>query len=119
MTATPPEAARLPAHLEVAALIRRVEQAGGFAMVIQKGERETGSILVILAERGADQRLYERMPSASGERVWHCSRRQNGENPQEFAAYLERRRIQDPDLWMIELDIANGEQFVGLDPAAG
>ena len=28
------------------------------------------------------------------------------------AAYLERRGAQDPDLWIVELDIANGKRFV-------
>ena len=38
---------RLPAHLEVAGLIRAVEAAGGFATVIAKGERDAGTLLVV------------------------------------------------------------------------
>ena len=44
---------RIPAHLEVAGLIRAVEAAGGFGTVIAKGERDAGTLLVICCESGA------------------------------------------------------------------
>jgi hypothetical protein len=106
--------ARLPAHLEVSGLLRRVQGEGGFAMVLHKGEREAGTILVVCAEKGGNRRLFERMPSAAGHREWTISRAEDAENKFEFDEYLDRRMAQDPDLWMIELDIANGERFIGL-----
>ena len=109
---------RLPAHLEVSALIRQVEDAGGFATVIRKGEREAGTILVVLTENGRNSRAYERMPQLDGTRAWHCGVNQDAENPTEFNEYLERRAGQDPDLWILELDIADGERFIGLEPPA-
>lgn len=115
LTATPPDGdIRLPAHLEVAGLIRRVQAAGGFAVVVQKGEREGGTLVVIVTEKGANARLFERMPSAAGRREWCLSRTQTSENPMEFSEYVTRRGHQDPDLWIVELDIANGERFIGL-----
>jgi hypothetical protein len=116
--ATPPDA-RLPAHLEVAALLRATQAAGGFATVLKKGEREAGTILVVLTENGRKARLFERMPDPVGHRSWTCTKTQDSENPQEFDSYLERRRSGDPDLWIVELDIANGERFIGLRPEAG
>lgn len=110
---------RLPAHLEVAALLRRVQAEGGFAMVLKKGEPEAGTILVVLAENRANQRVFERMPQADGTRNWHCARIEDINNKPEFADYLDRRKSQDPDLWIIELDIANGERFIGSPGAAG
>lgn len=115
LTATPPDGeVRLPAHLEVAGLIRRVEAAGGFAAVVQKGEREGGTLLVIFTEKGMNARLFERMPSVTGHREWRLSRSQDIENQSDFHDYVARRRRQDPDLWIVELDIANGERFIGL-----
>ncbi|MBV1917442.1 MAG: DUF1491 family protein, partial [Sphingomonadaceae bacterium] len=35
-------------------------------------------------------------------------------NKEEFEGYLQRRQNQDPDLWILELDIAHGERFIGL-----
>jgi len=106
--------ARLPAHLEIAGLIRAVESAGGFAMVLSKGERDAGTILVVCAEMGGNRRLFERVPSASGHREWRHVRSEETENKPEFDDYLNRRKAQDPDLWIIELDVADGERFIGL-----
>lgn len=103
---------RLPAHLEVGALIRRAHAEGGFASVLQKGEPDAGTILLVLTERGGNARVYERMPGADGTRSWHRSKAENPENKQEFYDWLDRRRAQDRDLWIVELDIADGERFI-------
>jgi hypothetical protein len=105
---------RLPAHLEVAALLRQVGAEGGFATVIRKGERDAGSILVALCHNGAQMRLFERFPDHSGHRVWTRIGPQDTDNQHEIGEYLTRRGAQDPDLWIIELDIADGERFIGL-----
>ena len=107
-------ASRLPAHLEVSGLLRQVSAAGGFAAILHKGEREAGTIVVVCAENGANRRVFERMPSASGDRKWTLSQSEDIENKSLIDDYLTRRQAQDPDLWVIELDIANGERFIGL-----
>ncbi|GAM04582.1 DUF1491 family protein [Novosphingobium sp. MBES04] len=104
--------ARLPAHMEVSALIRRIESEGGFGMVLSKGERDAGTLMVVLVERGRDSRAYERMPQLDGTRKWTLSREQDPEKPWEFSEFLERRGKQDPDLWIVELDIADGVRFI-------
>lgn len=106
--------ARLPAHLEVSALIREVQAAGGFAAVLHKGERDAGTILVVTMENGGISRLYERMPQLDGSRAWTLSRSQDPEKALEFSEYLDRRAHQDPDSWILELDIARGERFLGF-----
>ena len=109
--------ARLPAHIEVAALVRRVGAEGGFAMVMAKGEPDAGTILLVLCDKGADARAFERMPDLDGERRWQVSRRIDPADPAAFQEWLDRRRKQDPDLWIVELDIADGERFIGLSPS--
>jgi hypothetical protein len=96
----------------VSSLIRRVQAEGGFATVLHKGERDSGTILVVLTERGANARLFERMPQLDGTRAWTQSKEEDHENKREFADYLERRVKQDSDLWILELDIAYGERFI-------
>ena len=105
---------RLPAHLEVSGLLRLVAAAGGFAAVLHKGEREAGTIVVVCAENGANRRVFERMPSVEGDRKWVLSQAEATGDKQFIDDYLARRQAQDPDLWIIELDIANGERFIGL-----
>lgn len=106
--------ARVPAHLEVTGLIRAVEAAGGFAAVLHKGERDAGTILVVTMENGQNSCAYERMPQLDGTRGWSKKSLQDVDNTHVFSEYLERRANQDPDLWIVELDIANGERFIGL-----
>lgn len=104
---------RLPAHLEISGLIRAVGAAGGFATVLAKGERDAGTILVVCCENGANSRIYERMPQLDGTRKWVLTKSQDIENPLEFSDYCDRRKRQDSDLWIVELDIANPERFIG------
>lgn len=110
---------RLPAHLEVSALIRQVQGEGGFAAVLAKGEREAGTILLVTTENGRNTRVFERMPQLDGSRSWTCSKEQDPENKELFNQYLERRKSQDSDLWIVELDIANAERLIGLNPYRG
>ncbi|HWU03726.1 MAG TPA: DUF1491 family protein [Novosphingobium sp.] len=107
---------RLPTALEVSALVRRVNGEGGFAMVLAKGEPDAGAILLILMENGRDPAAYERMPSMDGTRQWHCAKRADSQNSEDFDAWIARRRSQDSDLWVVELDIAGAERFIGIPP---
>lgn len=103
---------RLPAHVEVSALIRAVDAQGGFGMVIKKGERDAGTLLIICCENGTKLRAFERMPQLDGTRKWVLSKSQDADKSQEFTEYYERRKRQDDDLWIVELDVANAEQFL-------
>lgn len=104
--------ARLPAHLEVAGLIRATEAAGGFATVIAKGERDAGVILILTTERGGNARLWERMPRLDGRRIFEVVREQDADNKEDFENYLTRRKGRDSDIWLVELDVADPERLI-------
>ncbi len=104
--------ARLPAHFEVSAILRLAESQGGYATVLAKGEHDAGTILLVTLCRGRDGVLYERMPQLDGSRTFVTAKRDNPDNPQEFGEYLARRRQQDRDIWLIEVDIADPERFI-------
>lgn len=108
--------ARLPAHLEVSAIIRLVEAAGGFAVVTAKGERDAGTILILTFYRGENAVLFEKMPQLDGSRPFLAAKQQNAENHKEIFDYIERRKQQDPDTWVLEADIADGAQFIASLP---
>ncbi|MEM6857127.1 MAG: DUF1491 family protein [Pseudomonadota bacterium] len=107
---------RLPAHLEVASLIRLAETNGGSAMVLAKGEPDAGTILIVTMYRGEDARLYERMPQLDGIRGFVQSNMQAIEKQSDMSKYLARRRSQDPDIWIVEVDIDEAERFIALLP---
>lgn len=104
--------ARLPAHLEVAGILRLAESLGGFGMVLDKGERDAGTILLTTIHRSEPAWLFEKMPQAAGNRRFVKVREQDLENKREFDEYLARRKRQDADIWLIEVDIANRERFI-------
>lgn len=103
---------RLPAHIEISGLIRSVEAAGGFAAVLSTGERDAGVILILTTERDKNARLWERMPQLDGSRIFTCTREEDAEKKQEFSDYLMRRAEQDPDAWLVEIEISNPERFI-------
>lgn len=102
--------ARLATSVLVSGLLRRAESEGGFGMVVAKGDATAGSVLVILNERGRNQRILERVLQSSGSYLWQ-SITQAAENTQESEKFLARRRNIDPDLWLIELNVASAERF--------
>jgi len=109
---------RLTSAVLATALLRRAEQIGGFGVVLAKGDAMAGAIAVILAEKGRKACFLERRLQADGSYSWQASR-QDVENEQDFNSFLERRRKSDPDLWILELDIASAERFAAEMNAAG
>jgi hypothetical protein len=100
------------------ALLRRAQDEGGFGAVLAKGDSTAGAIAVTLAEKGRKACFLERLLQADGSYSWQPSR-QEIENEQDFNLFLERRRKSDPDLWILELDIASAERFAAEMNAAG
>lgn len=102
--------ARLASSLLVNALVRRVNAEGGSAMVLAKGDVDAGAILIVAIERGATPMLFERGIGPGGAATLM---RSGGDFADEHAAtdYWQRRRSRDPDLWVVELNIAQAERF--------
>ena len=107
--------ARIPAHLEVSALIRAVQAQGGFAAVLAKGERDAGTILILTIEKGGNGHLYERMPQLDGSRRFECTKVQDTEKPYELDEYLARLNAKLPDT-MVTCFVLGLVPFLGLIP---
>lgn len=113
-----PDRPRLSSAMLVSALMRRVQAAGGFATVLHRGDEQAGAVLVECTDRGQRQILLERATNFDGSDHWRDTggRLDNAGGSHDIAdpahaAMIERRRKTDPDLWVIELDIANAERF--------
>jgi len=111
-------AARLASAVLVSALLRRAQEEGGFGAVIAKGDPTSGAIAVILAEKGKKACFLERLLRPDGSYAWQVTN-QDIENKEEFNRFLDRRRQVDPDLWIVELDIASAERFAAEMNATG
>lgn len=101
----------LSTDIWVGALIRRVELAGSFAVVVKKGDPRAGDVLVkALNRRTGAARLYAEATGLDGERHW--MRPTPAELEAELDAYVERALRRDPDLWVVEIDDAEGRSFL-------
>jgi hypothetical protein len=105
---------RLTSDIQVSALKRLAEAGGDFATVLRKGDLMSGAILLIGLIRGRNPVLFERFLSLEGEAAWEPVTAQIDENEAEVAGYWKKRAMRDPDLWVVELDVASTERLALL-----
>ena len=110
---------RLPSGVLVGAMLRRVNDAGGIGTMLARGDAQAGAILVITLERGVNPQVWERGIGPSGAAELIRVGPQATGNAGEILEYWQRRRARDPDLWVIELDIAQAERFAAETMAEG
>ena len=110
---------RLPAHVEVAALVRRVSADGGFAAIVRKGDAERGTLLLLIGSRGKHIACLERVLSADGSYRWQAVGPAESAGSADIADFVRRRARFDDDMWAIELDIADPERFIAETTGAG
>ena len=102
----------LSTDIWVAALIRRAELGGAFAMVARKGDARAGAVLVKVVNR-ARRRRPGSMPrrcaaTASG---CGCSPQPAPRSPSSTPMSSAPPRI-DPDLWVVEIEDREGRHFL-------
>ncbi|MFM6853444.1 MAG: DUF1491 family protein [Sphingopyxis sp.] len=118
-----PPPPRLTSAMLVSAMVRRVQAAGGFATIIHRGDGQSGAIIVDCTQRGERELRLERATGRDGRDGWRIVENATREGagtdespPHPFAPQpaddrLARRLRSDPDLWVVELDIAQAERF--------
>ena len=105
---------RLASGVQVSAFIRLAQAEGDFAMVLRKGDPVAGAIILIGLVRGQNPVIYERFPSTDGGSPWQRADSKTSENEDDIAALWKKRAERDPDLWVIELDVASPERLSRL-----
>ena len=110
---------RLPTNLEVTGLLRQVEARGGFGAVIRRGDPERGALLLLVSERGNHAACLERVLAMDGTYNWQRTGPADSSQSQEVSDFLAKRARFDPDLWVVELDIAGAERFIAETTGLG
>jgi hypothetical protein len=110
---------RLPAHLEVAGILRRAEAAGDFGMVLRRGDPDRGSVLLVISSRGRHVTILERVLSLESGYSWRPTGPSESSSSAEVSDFLARRTRFDEDSWAVELDIAEPERFIAETTSAG
>jgi hypothetical protein len=102
---------RLASHIRVSALSRMASSYGDSFMVLRRGDEIAGAILLITAVRGVNTNIFEYVTDFDGVGQWRAIRLETGVSQQSVDAYCEKRRKRDPDIWLIELSIADDERL--------
>lgn len=109
---------RVVSSLFVAAIVRRANGAGAFAVVARRGAAEAGAIFVKVARLDGSADLYGPAPQAlvdsedDGDRRFE--RLVEGGADADVEARLAREARFDPDFWVVEIEDREGRSFVEL-----
>ncbi len=79
-------------------------------MILSRGDAMSGGVLVLALDRGAAPVFYERGLGPDGATTL-IRTGPTGADSSAIDDYWRRRCRTDPDLWVIELDIAGAERF--------
>ena len=102
---------RLASSVQVSAFIRLAGIGGDFATVLRKGDAVAGAILLIGLVRGRNPLIFERFPSLDGGSPWSQIDSRDSDDEIEITERWQKRAARDPDLWVIELDVASTERL--------
>jgi hypothetical protein len=104
--------ARLTSRFLVDLLVRTTQSAGGFATILAMGDEQSGTILIQCRDRNGPGSVLERRFSLDGTPSWEEIRPTAANGGAVADDYFARRRKSDPDLWIVELDIADAPRLV-------
>lgn len=110
---------RLPAGVEVAALIRGVQGEGGFASILHRGDPDRGAISLLVVERGNPQAVLERRMAADFTYRWTKVPVSVALEGSGWLDWVDNMSRIDPDCWLVELDVADAERFIAETTSAG
>jgi len=96
----------------VDALRWRAEGAGAHVYIENKGDPDAGIVLLITSLPDRQAQLYAPMRNFEGERVWTCPLGDAPVPEQDVSAYVQRRRDDDPDLWVVTVEDRYGRHFL-------
>lgn len=96
--------ARLKTGLWIGALIRRCDLAAIAAVVVARGDADSGAVLLKFNARDEGCSVLTQARGPDGELVWM---RATGPAPVAEAdadSYIARQRRRDPDMWVVEIE---------------
>jgi hypothetical protein len=96
--------ARLKTGLWVGALIRRCDLAAVAAVVVARGDRDSGAVLLKVNARADGCSVLTQARTPDGELVWMRATGPVHVSESDADAYIARQRRRDPDLWVVEVE---------------
>jgi hypothetical protein len=115
---------RVKSHIWVSAYLRRVNSAFVHAALVRRGDADAGAIYIKVAAMDGTAQVFaplsaelaEMTPSASlimeEGRAWQPVYSPHAREA-EADAYLARQAGRDPDIWILEVEAAQGRHLLG------
>lgn len=100
---------RLPTHIWVDGWLRRCTAEGIPYVVIQKGERMGGTVMIKLYCPPGECRLLSQIRNLEGGLEWYQPHKEETLDEIEASARIKRATENDPDLWVIEVETRDGQ----------
>jgi hypothetical protein len=95
--------AKVKAHIWVAMAIRMSDMAGRPAVVLRRGDPDSGGMLCVLDGRDG-QVVLAQARDAESRPAWVRGTGEAPVPPATADAYVERQVKRDPDLWVLEFE---------------
>lgn len=99
---------RLPTHIWVDAHLRRCSVAAVPTVVIHKGEKMGGTVMLKVYQAGIGCRLLSQMRDFDGKLSWYPAHKEDIIEEREADERIRRAVDRDPDLWVIEMETRDG-----------
>lgn len=107
---------RLKSSIRVSAHLRRVQAAGSFATIARKGDPDAGAIAVKVFIGSAQAKLFIQSRDLEGNIIWRSPVIDNDDcdvvDEANVDAWINKETSIDPDLWVIEIEDADGRAFL-------
>ncbi|PCJ96349.1 MAG: hypothetical protein COA45_11125 [Zetaproteobacteria bacterium] len=98
------EEARLAVHLWIDAQLKPLNNRGVFYYIQQRGERNTGTILLKVNGLSGECHLLTQQRDLDGKLGWVNALRKELVEESDADQYIQRAISRDPDLWVIEIE---------------
>lgn len=96
----------IPVHIHIDAVTKALNEQGVPYYILQRGEQNSGVIMVKFWGQGGLFRLQTQQRDLDGDLQW-VDVLPDAENPEaDVDAYISRARNADPDLWVVEVERA-------------
>ena len=102
--------ARLRSKIWVQAYLKRLEIQNIAAYVTAHGDDHSGAILIKVIKMDGSAQLYQKtFDLQSNKNAW--VRISEGFD-KEIDSLLEKQKVNDPDLWVVEIESASGQNYL-------
>ncbi|WP_224199429.1 DUF1491 family protein [Pacificimonas aurantium] len=102
----------MPTKLWVDGLRRRLAAEGEFVTILRKGDEGAGAVILVLRSRAGEVSLFSRTNLGDGSTEWRPLSDELPENDDKLREILTKQIRFDPDLWVVELDVADPARFI-------